>query len=463
MQKNRFAIMMIVLTSYLMIVLDISFVITALPKIQEDIGFSIIGISWVQNIYTLVFGGLLLLGARAGDLLGQKRMFLIGLLIFSISSLAISLVQNPIWMLVFRGFQGLGGAILAPTELALLSTHFPEGEERTRAFAFYGAVAGVGASFGFVLGGIFASWFSWRIGFVLNLTMGFLLLALSWKYISETKQQSGEFDFTGAFTSTSGMIAFTYGIVRSASVGWTDRLTISVIFTGIIFLSFFLYTEWKAKQPILPLRLFQHLERNGAYLSRMLYISAMMAFWFFTTQYLQNILGMTAFLSGLAFLPMSIPNFAFAMFVPRLTKAIGNEILLFISIGITLIGMYWLSLISIHTSYLNGVFFPMILLGIGQGGAISSLTVSGLVDIPKEDAGAASGLVNATHRVGGSLGLAILVVIFSTAKANNLDPRELLTYKISCAFFGGVVMLTLAFIIVFLCIVLPKYLNRSHP
>lgn len=461
-QKNPTAILAIVLMSYLMIVLDISFVITALPKIQEELEFSTTGISWVQNIYTLIFGGLLLLGARAADILGQRRMFLIGLSLFTLASLAIGLAQNPLWLLVARAVQGIGAAILAPTELALLATNFPEGPERTRALAYYGAVAGIGASLGFVLGGSFANWLSWRAGFLLNLVIGIALFAAARRYVAETERRSGDFDITGALTATLGMISFSYGIVRSVTAGWGDRFTITALASGLALIAFFVFNEWRAKQPIMPLRLFASRERSGAFIARMLYMGAMTAFWFFTTQFLQKVAGMTPFEAGIAFLPMSLINFAVAVVVPQLTRKFGNARLLTFSIGITLIGMLWLSRVSADTPYLTGILLPMVLLGIGQGGALSPLTVAGLSGVPREDAGAASGLVNVAHRVGGSLGLAILVVIFSTAGAGISDARELLTHRFSAALNGGAVMLLLTLCAVITMILLPNRSLRSN-
>lgn len=452
----------IVLASYLMIVLDISFVITARPKIQEELDFSPTGISWVQNIYTLVFGGLLLLGARAADILGLRRMFLMGLSLFLLASLAIGLAQNSIWMVIARAIQGIGAAILAPTELALISTNFSEGPARTRALAYYGAVAGIGASMGFVLGGIFTGWLSWRAGFSLNFTIGLALYFAGRRYITETSRHSGEFDIMGALSSTVGMISFSYGIVRSATAGWGDKFTIIALTAGLALIAFFVFNEWCARQPIMPLRLFASRERSGALLARMLYLGAMMAFWFFTTQFLQKVIGMTPFEAGIAFLPMSLINFGMAVFVPRLTLRFGNARLLASSMVITLVGLIWLSQLSAQTPYLTGVLLPMVLLGIGQGGVLSPLTVAGLAGVPREDAGAASGLVNVAHRVGGSLGLAILVVVFSAAGVGIADGRELLAHRVSAALTAGSVMLVLALLVVFTMILLPNKNSGSH-
>jgi MFS family permease len=264
--KSQTAVLLIVLVSYTMIVLDISIVITGLPEIQKTLGFSTVGLSWVQNAYTLAFGGLLLLGARMGDILGRRRMFIVGLGIFTLASIVVGLAVSPAMLLGARALQGIGAAILAPSTLALLQTHFAEGPERTRAVAYYAAVAGVASSLGLVLGGILTDLISWRVGFLINLPIGIALMAATPRYVSETEHQRGKFDLIGALCSTFGMTSLVYGIVRSASAGWTDTYTIGAIAAGIVLLTVFVLDEWRAKQPIMPLRLFANRERSGAYI-----------------------------------------------------------------------------------------------------------------------------------------------------------------------------------------------------
>lgn len=216
-RSHRTAVLVIILVSYFMIVLDISIVITALPKIHHSLGFSATGLSWVQNAYTLAFGGLLLLGARAGDILGRRRMFIAGIALFTAGSLAVGLAQSVSWLIGARVSQGIGAAILAPSTLALLSDNFPEGYERTRAVAYYGSVAGVGASIGLVLGGILTDLLSWRVGFFINVPIGIAMMLAAPRYLAETRQHPGRFDLAGTMSSTLGMTALVYGIVRSAN------------------------------------------------------------------------------------------------------------------------------------------------------------------------------------------------------------------------------------------------------
>jgi len=445
---RRGAVLAIIVASYLMIVIDISIVITGLPKIQAGLGFSHTDLSWVQNAYTLAFGGLLLLGARAGDILGRRRMFIIGLALFTLASLAIGLAQSPAWLLASRAVQGLGAAVLAPSTLALLSTHFPDGPERTRALSYYAAAAGVGATVGLVLGGLFADLVSWRAGFFINLPIGIGLMIAARRYIAETPTSPGPLDAFGALGSTLGMCALVYGIVRSAEEGWADPATVSALAIGLVLIALFVFNESRAAQPILPLRLFASRERSGAYAARMLFLGGMVGFWFFTTQFLQGVLGYSPLEAGLAFLPTTLPNFAAAMLVPRLSRKLGNAGLLAGGVVMGIVGLVWLGQASADTTYLAGIALPMILIGIGQGAALAPLTVAAVTGVARADAGAASGLVNVAHQLGGALGLGLLVVVFAASTSASLSGTALLAHRIAHAINASAVMLGVALVVV---------------
>jgi EmrB/QacA subfamily drug resistance transporter len=460
-QANPRAVLAIILVSYVMIVLDISIVITGLPKIQEGLEFSATSLSWVQNAYTLSFGGLLLLGARAGDILGRKRMFVAGLGIFTLASMAIGAAPSPFWLIAARAVQGAGAAILAPSTLALLSTNFAEGPERTRAVNHYAAVAGVGASVGLVLGGIFAGWLSWRVGFFMNVPIGIGLMLGARHWLAETERGAGRLDLAGAMSSSLGMASLVYGLVRSASEGWSDSATVAALALGVALLALFVLHERRAAQPIMPLRLFASRERAGAYGARLLFLGAMVGFWFFTTQLLQRVLGYSPVEAGLAFLPTTIPNFAAAMLVPRLTRRFGNGTVLAGGLATALAGMGWLSQVSADSSYWVGVALPMILIGIGQGGTLGPLTVAGIAGVAGKDAGAASGVVNAAHQLGGSLGLAVLVVVFAAA-SGAVESRDAMAQGVAAAFGAGTAMLALALLIA-IVFVLPRPARSRAP
>ena len=444
---HKAAILAIILVSYVMIVLDTSIVLTGLPKIHQQLGFTDTGLAWVQSAYTLTFGGFLLLAARAVDTYGRRRLLQLGLALFTLASLAIGLAQTPATMIAARAIQGVGAAILAPSTLALLQTTFTEGRERTRAIALYSATAGIAASVGLVLGGVLAEWLSWRVGFFINLPIGLAMLVAARRYIGESDRSQGRFDVAGAAASTIGMSALVYGLIRSAGAGWGDAKTQGALAAGVLLLAAFIAIERRAAQPIMPLRLFADTQRNAAYAARVLFLGAMIGFFFFTTQFLQVVLGYQPSLTGLAFLPMTLVNFGVALCVPRLTRRLGNAQLLAIGLGTTMLGMAWLSRVGAGTAYWHGVALPMVLVGAGQGMALSPLTVAGIAGVPAQDAGAASGIVNVAHQLGNSLGLATLVAI-SAFGTRQLAGTALLAHRVTLALGSATAMLALALLLV---------------
>lgn len=450
------SVLAIIVASYLMIVVDISIVITGLPRIQSSLGFSPAQLSWVTNAYTLAFGGLLLLGARLGDIFGRRRMFIAGLSLFTLASMAIGLAQSADWLLAARAVQGAGAAVLAPSTLALLSTHFAEGPARTRALSMYAAAAGVGATLGLVLGGLFADLVSWRAGFFINLPIGVLLIVAARRHIAETRPQPGDFDLGGALSSTLGMTALVYGLVRAADVGWHDGLVSAALTGGLLMIAAFVVIERQVRQPILPLRLLASHERTGAYLARMLFLGGAVGFWFFSTQLLQGVLHFRPLLAGLAFLPVTLPNFVSAIAVPRLARRYGNERLLLAGLMLGVLGLSWLGLAGADASYWADVAPPMLLIGLGQGLLLAPLTAAGVAGVGREDAGAASGLVNVAHQLGGALGLGVLVLVFAGAAPAAARDSAALAHRISAVMDAGALMLGLALLVSWFLIVRPQ-------
>ncbi|MCU1566984.1 MAG: transporter [Pseudarthrobacter sp.] len=436
------AILAIILASYFMILLDNSVIFTALPSLQGDLRLSTSELSWVQDAYVLVFGGLLLLGARAGDLLGRRRVFVFGLVVFSIASLLIGLAPEGWWAIAGRALQGIGASIVAPASLSLLTASFPEGRERTRAVALYGATAGIGASLGLVIGGALAHWISWRAGFFVNVPIGAAMIVLAPRFLPETGRTSGRFDVAGALTATLGVGALVFGIINTAEAGWNSPVTASAVGAGVVLLITFVLIERKAAQPIMPLRLFASRRRTGAYVARFLYLGAMIGFFFFTTQFMQEVLGFDPLQAGFGFLPMTAVNFVVAMSIPRLLGRMPGSVPLLAGILLTLGGMIWLSRAGVDSSYLTGVALPMILIGAGQGLAFAPLTSFGIVGAPASDAGAASGLVNTFHQIGTCLGLGVAVAAAATVPAGPATAH--LAAQVSAALTTGSVLLLLA-------------------
>jgi EmrB/QacA subfamily drug resistance transporter len=451
--QNQRMVLGIILATYLMIVLDATVVITALPSIHEGLHFSSADLSWVQSAYALTFGGLLLLGARAGDIIGRRTVFVLGIGIFTFASFLGGLAQSPAELLVARAVQGVGGAIAAPSTLALLTTNFREGSERNRALAAYSAVAGGGGSVGLVLGGLLTDVISWRAGLFINVPVGLLLMWLAPRYLEETEPQPGHFDAPGALTSTLGMTAVVYGFVRAAADGWGDPLTLVSFAAGASLLVWFVALERRASQPITPLRLFASRERSGAYAARMLAVGGMFSMFFFMSQYLQGVRGYSPLETGVAFLPMSLVMFGMVRAVPRLTERLGNTTLLMAGLSLAAIGMTWLSRLGVETPFFPAIAVPLVFLGLGMGAALGPLTGAGVAGVEARDAGAASGHVNASQQLGISLGLSILVTVF--AAGGSEATRHDLSDGVSAAITGSALLLTLALAVIVFVVARP--------
>jgi EmrB/QacA subfamily drug resistance transporter len=408
----------LVLGAQLMIILDLTVVNIALPSIARGLGFPAPSLSWVLNAYTLTFGGLLLLGGRAGDILGRRRVFMAGVALFTAASLAGGLATSAGWLLAARAAQGVGGAIATPAVLAMITASFAEGRERARALGVYTAVVMGGGSLGLVLGGVITEWVSWRWVLFVNVPIGAAVVLAAPLFLPETQRQPGHFDVAGALTSTGGMIALVYGIIRAASDGWGNRVALGAFAAAAILLVAFGVRESRAAQPITPLRLFADRGRAGSYLTRLLLVAGMFGMFFFLTQFVQNILHFSPLAAGISFLPMTAALFAVSRLSPWLVSRFRPKTLMVAGMLPVVAGMTWLSQISPGTGYASGVLGPMLLLGTGMGVVFVPLTMASLAGVRPADSGAASSMVNVMQQVGGSLGLAVLVTAFSTASRN---------------------------------------------
>ncbi len=418
-------VLALILTSQLMVVLDGTIVNIALHDIKADLGFSPESLSWVVNAYTLTFGGLLLLGARAGDILGRRRVFLAGIALFTLASFAGGFAQNPGELLAARAIQGIGGALASPSALALLMVMFSQGRERTRAIGLYTAVSIGGAAVGLIAGGMLSEWASWRWVLFVNVPIGAVLLAAA-RILPETDRQHGRFDLAGALTSTIGMTALVYGFVHAASDGWANAETIGSFALGLVLLAAFVLTELRAPSPITPLRMFADRNRSSSYVARLLLVAGMMGMFFFLTQFLRSVLGYSDLVTGFAFLPLTAIVFAASQLSARvLVDRIGAHRLMIIGITFSTLGMLWLTRLGESSGYFDLVG-PLVIFGLGNGLAFVPLTTTALDGVAPADAGAASGLVNVMQQLGGSLGLAVLVTVFGSATksaAADVDPR----------------------------------------
>jgi EmrB/QacA subfamily drug resistance transporter len=351
----------------LMVVLDATIVNIALPHIQSALHFSTTGLSWVLNAYALTFGGLLLLGGRAGDILGRRRVFITGILLFSLASLLGGLAISSGWLLAARALQGVGGAIASPTALALVTTNFAEGPARNRAFGVFADVSGSGAAVGLLLGGMLTSWLSWRWVLFVNVPIGILLAVAAPLYIAESERQPGRFDVAGALTSTAGMTSLVYGFIRAAQQGWSDAVTIAAFVAAVVLVGVFLLIESRTRQPITPLQMFRNRNRAGSYAIMLCLAAGLLGMFFFLTLFVQNVLGYSPLKAGLAFLPVSGVIIVASQLVARLLPVVGPKRFMVAGALLTTGGLAWLSRLTVSSGYLDGLLGPTLVFGLGMG------------------------------------------------------------------------------------------------
>ncbi|MEO3975688.1 MFS transporter [Streptomyces sp. CAU 1734] len=409
----------IIASCQLMVVLDITIVNIALPHIQDSLNFSTTSLSWVVNAYTLTFGGLLLLGGRAGDILGRRRVFMFGVALFALASLLGGLSQNSGQLLASRALQGVGGAIASPTALALITTTFREGPERNRAFGVFAAVSAGGGAIGLLAGGILVEWLDWRWVFFVNVPIALLILAATPRFIKESERHPGHFDLTGALTSTLGLVALVYGFIRAAQEGWRDPLTLGSFAAAVLLLAAFIMVERRSRQPITPLHMFADRNRAGTYGIMLSLAAAIFGMFFFLTLFVQDVLGFSPLRAGLAFLPVSVLIAVGAGVTSRLLPRYGPKPFMVTGALLAAAGLAWLTQTDIHSTYLGSILGPMLVFSLGMGMQFVSLTLMALSGVERAESGAASGLLNVMQQVGGSLGLSILVTVFGTASRND--------------------------------------------
>jgi EmrB/QacA subfamily drug resistance transporter len=411
-------VLAVILTCQLMVVLDSTIVNIALPDIQGALRLSSANLSWVINAYTLAFGGLLLLGARAGDILGRRRTFLAGIALFVAASLAGGFATGAPMLLSMRALQGVGAALASPSALALLMTMFPEGRARTRAIGLYTMVSVGGAAVGLMAGGMLTQWASWRWVLFVNVPIGLVVLVLARAVLPETTRHIGRFDLAGALTSSIGMGPLVFGLIHAASHGWADPTTLISFALGLVLLGSFVAVELRAPSPITPLRLFADRNRASSYLIRLFMVAGMMGMFFFLTLFLQDVLGYSSLKTGFAFLPMTVFVFTGSQLSARTAHRLNARAVILVGLTFSTTGLLWLSQLSQTSSY-QSLLGPLVLFGLGNGLAFVPLTTLSLSGVDRQDAGAASGLVNVMQQVGGALGLAVLVTVFTTVSKND--------------------------------------------
>lgn len=405
-----------------MVLLDVSIVNVALPSIKESLGFSDPSLQWVLNAYTLAFAGLLLLGGRIADIYGRRRIFLVGLAVFTAASLIGGFAPNQGVLLGARAVQGLAAGILSPATLTILTTTFTEPRARSRAMGLWSAVAGAGGAAGALLGGILTEELSWRWILFINVPIGIATMLAAVAFLSETRSSARQsLDVAGAALVTIGLTSLVFGLVRSSSVGWTSWQSDLAFGVAAVLIGWFLYHEARvAKAPLMPLRLFSLRTIWSSNLVMFLLSAALFAMWYFVSLYLQQVLGYSPLRTGFAFLPQSVAIIAGAQLSSRLLLRWGVRPLLFVGSVLAAGGLAWFGDLGVHTLYWTGFFTPSVLVALGLGLCYTPIAYAATAGVPKNEAGLASGLVNTARQIGGAVGLAGLTTLAASATGSAL-------------------------------------------
>ncbi|TDD70805.1 MFS transporter [Actinomadura darangshiensis] len=427
-----------------MIGLDTSVVTIALPDIRTGLGLSTGGLAWIQNSYMLAFGGLLLLGGRAGDVFGRRRTFAAGIALFTAASLLGGLAEAGWWLLAARTLQGVAAAVAAPSAMALIAVNF-QGQARVRALSVFSAVTGAGAAIGMIVGGALTEAGSWRWVFFVNIPVGVVLLLVAPRVLTETERRPGRFDVGGAVASTLGMSALVYALIRVGEDGWGDTRALAAFAAAAVLLAVFVAVQLRVRQPIMPLWLLTGRDRAASYLAQLLMVAANFGAFFFLTQYLQEILGYGPLRAGAAFLPLVALQFATVRLVPALMPRLGARVLVVAGTTLTTAGLLWLTQLSAGDGYAAGLLGPFLLMGAGAGASIMPLNATILASVEPEHSGAASGIAQTMLWTGGSIGSAVMVTVYGSAVSGEDSVRGM-----DAAFATGAVFAAGAFLVALL-------------
>ena len=422
-RAKNIALALLAMTQFI-IVVDASIVNVALPTIGTDLEFAQDDLSWVINAYTLVFGGFLLLGGRLADLLGRRRLFIAGLIVFSVASLLGGLAQSDIQLIAARALQGLGAALVSPAALSIVTTTFKEGAERNKALGVWGAVAGAGGAAGVLLGGVLTEYLGWEWVLWVNVPIGLTAALLAPRLLPESRDdvQDRSFDIPGAIAVTAGLALLVYSIVDAESSGWTSAQTLVGIGGALALIAIFIVIETRARKPLMPLSTFKLQTLRGANVVGVLIGMSLFSMFFFISLYLQQILGFDALKAGLAYLPLSVVIIISAGIASQLVTRVGFKPILIMGSLLTASGLLWFTQISVDGSFASDVLGPSLLAAAGLGFSFVPVTIAAVTGTRPDQAGLASGLINTSQQVGGALGVAILASI-ATSVSGGVDPR----------------------------------------
>jgi EmrB/QacA subfamily drug resistance transporter len=443
-ETNRWIVLVVVCLAQFMVVLDATIVNVALPSIQHGLGFAPADLQWVINAYTLVFGGFLLLGGRAADLAGRKRLFMAGIGVFTFASLLNGLAVSSTMLVAGRALQGLGAALVSPAALSIITTTFTSPAERTKALGVWSAIAAGGGAFGLLLGGILTDALSWEWIFFVNVPVGLAALVAAARSVPESRVEGAHrsFDLAGAVTVTSGLIVLVYAIVKAQEFGWGSGRTLGLAAVALALLGTFVAIERRSRAPLVRLSIFRVRSISAANIVMLLVASGMFAMFFFASIYVQEVLGYSPLKAGLAFLPMTAAIVVGAGLAQSLVRRVGVRAVAIGGIALAAAGMAMLTGVPVHGSYAGDLLPGLLPMALGMGLTFVPITLLGTGNVGAEDAGLASGLFNTSQQVGGALGLAILSTLAANATAGSAgSPAAALVDGYQVAFGAAAAML----------------------
>ena len=420
--RSPWLVLVLVCMAQFMVILDATIVNVALPSIQSDLGMADADLQWIVNAYTLVFGGFLLLGGRAGDLIGRKRVFLVGIAIFTVASLLNGLAPNAELLIVFRGLQGLGAALIAPAALSIITTTFAEGADRTKAMGVWAAIAVGGGAIGLVLGGVLTTTLSWPWIFYVNVPVGIAVFVASVRDVPESRDEHEHrsFDLAGAVTVTGGLLVLVYAIVKAQEKGWASAHTLGFGAVSFTLLAAFVLIERRSAEPLVRLSIFRVPTVRSANVVMFLVAAGLFATFYFNTLYLQRVLGYSALEAGLAFLPFTAGIIIGAGLSQKLVPALGAREVPLIGMTMAVAGLLLFVRLQPGGDYVTDFLPGVMLTSIGMGLTFVPITLIATSGIPTDDAGLASGLFNTSQQIGGALGLAVLATFAVSATSDSL-------------------------------------------
>jgi EmrB/QacA subfamily drug resistance transporter len=419
---NPWLVLVIVGLAQFMVILDATIVNVALPSIQHSLHFSVESLQWIVNAYTLTFGGFLMLGGRAGDLIGRRRLFLLGIVLFTGASLMNGLAGSAGILVAGRALQGLGGALVSPAALSVLTTTFAEGKERTTALGVWSVIAVGGGAIGLLLGGVLTSAFSWQWVFFVNVPVGVIAILLALRFVPESRVENarGGVDIAGAVSVTAGLSLLVYALVNAQTAGWLSVTTLGLSAISVALLAAFVILELRLRHPLIRLGIFRMRSITGSNLAMLLVAAGMFALFYFASIYVQEVLGYSALRAGLAFLPITGGIVVGAGLSQQLIRRIGVRRVGFIGMAIAATGLILLSRIPVHGTYLGDLFPGLMIMAVGMGLTFVPITLIATTNVDEHDAGLASGLLNTSQQLGGAIGLAVLSTLAANTTANTL-------------------------------------------